>query len=194
MMRIITGTARGVKLRTLPGEDTRPTAERTKEAIFSMIQFELNEKRVLDAFAGSGQMGLEALSRGSRSALFIDTNKAATEVIDANVELTRMKDRAEVVCGDLFECLRRRLGRERFDIVFLDPPYRSELIKRSLEFLTDHQMLSDNALVICESAETIGKLLEKGEDILQKFTVIKNAKYGIARVAVLRYTKEEDQI
>ena len=194
MMRIITGSARGVKLRTLEGEDTRPTAERTKEAVFSMIQFELEGRRILDAFAGSGQMGLEALSRGAKSALLIDKNRAATEVIRKNVELTRRGDRAEVLCGDAAECLKRRAGREQFDIVFLDPPYKSDLVKQLLNRLIEYKMLAENATVICESGEPLTELLKDDEALLERITLAKAVRYGIAHVTFVKLRKENETV
>jgi 16S rRNA (guanine(966)-N(2))-methyltransferase RsmD len=193
MMRIITGTARGVRLRTLEGEETRPTAERTKEAVFSMIQFELVGRRILDAFAGSGQMGLEALSRGARTALLIDKNRSAAEIIKKNVELTRMGEKAEVVCGDAADCLKRRAGREQYDIVFLDPPYKSELIKQTLNRLIEYKMLSENATVVCESGEPLTLLLKDDPELLEKINVVKTAKYGIAHITFVKLRKEGDQ-
>ena len=193
MMRIITGTARGVRLRTLEGEETRPTAERTKEAVFSMIQFELVGRRILDAFAGSGQMGLEALSRGARTALLIDKNRSAAEIIKKNVELTRMGEKAEVVCGDAADCLKRRAGREQYDIVFLDPPYKSELIKQTLNRLIEYEMLSENATVVCESGEPLPLLLKDDPELLEKINVVKTAKYGIAHITFVKLRKEGDQ-
>ncbi|MBR6602386.1 MAG: 16S rRNA (guanine(966)-N(2))-methyltransferase RsmD, partial [Clostridia bacterium] len=130
-MRIITGKAKGIRLATLDGEATRPTSERTKEAVFSMLQFDIEGRRVLDLFAGSGQMGLEALSRGAQSATFVDHAKAAISVIKQNIEKTRLEG-ANVVCADSLEYLRTE-GRKRnesakFDIVFLDPPYADKII------------------------------------------------------------------
>jgi 16S rRNA (guanine(966)-N(2))-methyltransferase RsmD len=193
MMRIITGTARGVRLRTLEGEETRPTAERTKEAVFSVLQFELAGKRVLDAFAGSGQMGLEALSRGAAGALLIDKNRAAAEIIKKNVELTRMSDRAEVACGETIEQLKRRSGKEQYDIVFLDPPYKSDLIRQVMRQLIEGKMLSENATVVCESGEPLAELLKNDADLLDKITLVKTARYGIAHITFVKLRKEGDQ-
>lgn len=194
-MRIITGSARGVRLRTLEGESTRPTAERTKEAIFSMLQFEIEGRRVLDAFAGSGQMGLEALSRGAESAVLVDKSKAAVDIIKKNAQLTRLDERAEVVCSDITECLKRRSGRERYDIVFLDPPYRSELVLDTVKSLLELKALKNGALVVCESGEPIDKLpnYENTKWILNRFKIEKNAKYGAAYVTFLRYNEEENE-
>ena len=133
-MRIITGKAKGIRLATLEGENTRPTSERTKEAVFSMIQFELEGRRVLDLFSGSGQMGLEALSRGAAAAVMVDHSKAAVSVIKQNVMKTKLEG-ATVVTADSLEYLRgegrRRNESAKFDIVFLDPPYREKLIPKA---------------------------------------------------------------
>ena len=190
MMRIITGKARGVKLRTLEGETTRPTAERTKEAVFSMIQFDIEGRRVLDAFAGSGQMGLEALSRGAARAVLIDKNKAAVDVIKKNIELTRMGDSAIALCADISDYLKRMSGKEKYDIVFLDPPYSSDLIENTLNCLIEYKMLANNATVICESGQPLESLLKNG--VPRGLHTVKSAKYGIAYVTILK-SKEENE-
>ena len=126
-MRIITGSARGTRLETPEGLDTRPTAERVKEALFSMIQFEIDGKRVLDLFGGSGQLGLEALSRGAWKATFVDASKEAVETIKTNAKKTKLFDRCVILNTDYKAFIRGAAGKERFDIIFLDPPYASEL-------------------------------------------------------------------
>ena len=121
-MRIITGSARSVKLITLDGEDvTRPTTERVKEALFSMIQFDIEGRRVLDLFAGSGQLALEALSRGAASALLSDIDRNACEVIKKNAQKTKLYDRTRVLNTDYKAVIRGCQGREKFDIVFWIP-------------------------------------------------------------------------
>ena len=181
MMRIITGKARGVKLRTLEGEATRPTAERTKEAVYSMLQFGIEGRVVLDAFAGSGQMGLEALSRGAERAVLVDKSKDAVDIIRKNVELTRMKESAAVVCADITDYLKRMAGRECYDIVFLDPPYKSDMLKKTLGCLISYNMLKESSLVVCESGEPLE--LSELEEHLQ---IIKSARYGIAHITLLK--------
>ena len=193
MMRIITGKARGVKLRTLEGEITRPTAERTKEAVFSMLQFEIEGKRVLDGFAGSGQLGLEALSRGASFAMFVDKNKASVDVIKKNVELTRMVENSTVICSELEPQLEKMAGGKGFDIVFLDPPYKSDLIDKSLKCLVRCRLLSRNAIVVCESGGPIA--IEADTWFSDNFNILRSAKYGIAYVTILRLKdKELEQI
>ncbi len=181
MMRIITGKARGIRLATLEGEATRPTSERAKEAVFSMIQFELEGRRVLDLFGGSGQLALEAVSRGAVHATICDRSKAAIAVIEKNIEKTKLGESCRVLCADWSEALRRARHGDKFDIVFLDPPYAERLIPKVLTELL--YVLKPTATVICESAE---------EDIFgksgmeEKFDVVKKAKYGVAYVTILK--------
>lgn len=134
-MRVITGTARGRVLRTLEGEDVRPTTDRVKEAVFSIIQFEIEGRRVLDLFAGSGQLGIEALSRGAASATFVDMSKDSLSAVKYNLEHTKLGDNAKVVQTDALSFL--KLTKDKFDIVFLDPPYASSLVVDSMKLLSD---------------------------------------------------------
>lgn len=189
-MRIITGKARGVKLRTLEGENTRPTAERTKEAIFSMIQFEIEGKRVLDAFAGSGQMGLEAVSRGALSATLIDENKSAIEIIKKNSELARLKDSVKIIHSKHSDYLNRISGSSPYDIVFLDPPYDSKLIEEALTCLIKNKLVKSSATIICESNDVLENKIDVG--LLNKFDIVKSAKYGIAHVTILKMKEHID--
>ena len=133
MMRVITGIARGRKLETLPGEDvTRPTTESVKEAVFSMIQFEIEDKNVLDLFAGSGQLGIEALSRGAKKCTFVENNKQAYNVIENNIKHCKLEQSARIVMSDACAFLSRR---DSFDIAFLDPPYKQGIIEKCLPLL-----------------------------------------------------------
>ena len=124
MMRIITGKARGVHLTTLAGENTRPTSERAKEASFSMLQFEIEGREVLDLFSGSGQMGLEALSRGAKHAVLCDRSREAIDVIRSNALKTRLEPQCDILCSDAETLLRNLRRMQRFDLVFLDQPYK----------------------------------------------------------------------
>lgn len=151
-MRIITGSARGTKLMTLDGEDiTRPTAERVKEALFSMIQFDLEGRRVLDLFAGSGQLGLEALSRGAATATFADVSREACEIVKKNAQKTKLYDKTRVLNTDYKSVIRGCQGREKFDIVFLDPPYAGDMVEDALARLLRADILAEGAIVVCES-------------------------------------------
>jgi 16S rRNA (guanine(966)-N(2))-methyltransferase RsmD len=188
-MRIISGSARGTKLLTLEGENTRPTSERAKEAVFSILQFELRERRVLDLFAGSGQLALEALSRGASSAVLCDASSAAARVIAANVEKTHCKDRCRLLCADYLDCIRTLRG-EQFDLVFLDPPYAQGLLVPALRALCEADLLADGAIVVCESGHA--DILQEDAALQDKFTVRKVAKYGVAHVSVLEYANAKE--
>ena len=146
-MRVITGSARGCRLNTLPGEETRPTAEKVKEGLFSAIQFEIEGRRVLDLFAGSGQLGIEALSRGAVSCVFVDRNSAAIPVIRDNLHRAGLEEHAQVVATDAVSYLQR--PKERFDLVFLDPPYASGLLETVLPGVAPH--VNDGGLIVCET-------------------------------------------
>ena len=133
-MRIITGTARGVNLVTLEGEEiTRPTTQRTKEGIFSAIQFELTNRRVLDLFSGCGQMALEALSRGAQSAVMIDESAEAVEIIKTNAKKTGL------------------IKKEKFDLIFLDPPYSKSIKDEILKKITRTDIIADGCIIVCET-------------------------------------------
>lgn len=150
MMRIIAGKARGKKLLTLPGEDTRPTLERVKQSLFSALQFELEDRKVLDLFAGSGQLGLEALSRGASYCWFNDLNSKAVEVVKKNISACGFEKNAKVSCMDGITCVKmvERAG-FRPNLVFLDPPYRGELLQKVLLLLPS--LLEEGAIVVAET-------------------------------------------
>ncbi|PKM62538.1 MAG: 16S rRNA (guanine(966)-N(2))-methyltransferase RsmD [Firmicutes bacterium HGW-Firmicutes-21] len=152
-MRIITGTAKGTKLNTLQGEETRPTSERVKEAIFSAIQFDIQDRRILDLFGGSGQMSLEALSRGGESAVIVDSSRAATDIIKANAIKTKLNEKCRIVNADWKAYLKGAKGNEAFDLVFLDPPYKAGFIDDVLKRLYAAEILAKGAIIICESEE-----------------------------------------
>ena len=148
-MRIITGSARGKRLQTPSGLHTRPTTDRVKESVFSALQFEIEGRAVLDLFAGSGQMGLEALSRGATACTFVDSSKDACDVVRTNAKATRLADRARIVNSDAQRfcdgC------HERFDVVFLDPPYAAGLLEGALTAAA--RLLNAGGFVVCESDE-----------------------------------------
>lgn len=147
-MRVITGTARGKKLETLSGNDVRPTTDMVKEAVFSIIQFQTEGRRFLDLFAGSGQMGIEALSRGAASACFVDQSRRSLAVVRKNLDACGFSDKAKVVGADAQSFL--KMSSEVFDIAFLDPPYGSELIEQCLPPLAAH--MTKGGTIICETA------------------------------------------
>lgn len=151
-MRIITGKARGARLTTLPGEATRPTSEKVKEAVFSAIQFDLGDRTVLDLFGGSGQMALEALSRGAQSAVIVDNSRAATEVIRNNAAKTKLLPDCRIVTADWKDYLRSASGKQKFSLVFLDPPYKEGFIDEVLKRMFQSDILEDDCIIIAESA------------------------------------------
>lgn len=186
-MRIITGTARGTRLATLEGENTRPTAERVKEAVFSMIQFDLMDSTVLDLFAGSGQMGLEALSRGAEKVHFIDRSSEAVEIIKKNAEKTHLSDRSSIFCTDSIDYLKRSKGRCKFDFVFIDPPYGSGLVEEALTLLADGSVLNENAWLIVEDEKE--DIFGENTELADRFNIEKCNRYGRIYITVLTLKK-----
>jgi len=189
MMRILTGKARGVKLNTLEGLNTRPTSERTKEAVFSMIQFDIEGREVLDLYAGSGQMGLEAVSRGAAMATFVDNSKQAVAIITKNIEKTKLNDNCRVFNSDVKDYIRVVKGKKKYDVVFIDPPYALCAVPDALKALSESQLLKPTSLIICESAES--DIFESAPELLSRFTVIKKAKYGVANITIVKPSEAE---
>ena len=187
-MRIITGKAKGVRLETLEGEATRPTAERVKEAVFSMIQFDVEGRRVLDLFAGSGQMGLEAISRGAREAVMVDKSKQAVSIINKNVAKTKFTEQTRVLCADFADYI-RRFGGEKFDIVFLDPPYAAKLYAPALRGLLGEEMLKSTTLIVCES--DTAEIFKEDEALRQSFRELRVSKYSKTVITLLSPVIEE---
>ena len=150
-MNIITGTARGTKLKTLEGEATRPTLQRAKEVIFSAIQFDIEGRRVLDLFAGSGQLGLEALSRGAEHAVLVDKLPDAFDMIKENAQKTHLYKKCRIVNMDYSDyILSAKRSGAKFDLVFIDPPYDSGLLAPALKSVSVNGLLSDTATVVAE--------------------------------------------
>lgn len=182
-MRVITGIARGRKLETLSGDDVRPTTDKVKEAIFSIIQFQIEGRKFLDLFAGSGQMGIEALSRGAESAVFVDKSKQAYNVVLRNLNNTKLSDNAKVINMDsisyLYQC------NIKFDIAFLDPPYSVGTLQQALEKVVD--IMNVGGLVICESPYE-----EKLPEQIGGFKVKKHYKYGKIKITIYSHKDIED--
>ncbi|MBC5722223.1 Ribosomal RNA small subunit methyltransferase D [uncultured Clostridium sp.] len=149
-MRVISGSARGRRLKELQGMDTRPTTDKVKESLFNIIQFEIEGRRVLDLFGGTGQLGIEALSRGADHCTFVDMRKEAAALIRENLRLTGLSERSRVVQGDALSFL-SSCG-EKFDVILLDPPYHTELLEKSVERITEFDILREHGIMICESA------------------------------------------
>ena len=178
-MRVITGTARGVQLKTPEGLQTRPTADRVKEALFSIIQFEVPGARVLDLFGGTGQLGIEALSRGAKSAVFVDAGDAACRLIRENLKRTRLEGTARVVRSDYMAYLAS--CREQFDMIFLDPPYAEVFLENALKRITEIDILQSGGIIVAE--RPLGKELPWD---FEGYTRSRDYKYGKTLLTIYR--------
>ena len=172
-MRIIAGTARSLPLKTIDGIDTRPTTDRIKETLFNMLQNEVPSALFLDLFAGSGQIGLEALSRGAKYAVFVENNKKAAACIEDNIRFTKFTEQSKLIQSDVMTALRSLEGKYQFDIIFMDPPYKQEYEKQVLEYLSTSSLVHEDTLIITEAA------LETTFDYLDDlgYNLIKYKKY-----------------
>lgn len=148
-MRVVSGSARGRRLKELQGMETRPTTDKVKESLFNVIQFDIPGRKVLDLFGGTGQLGIEALSRGAAHCTFIDQRRDAAALIRENLKLCRLEENAKVIQGDSLAFLSS--CREKFDVIFLDPPYHTDLMDRALELVTKIDILSEHGIIICET-------------------------------------------
>lgn len=180
-MRVITGTAKGVALKTPQGMLTRPTAERVKEALFSVIQFDIPGSRVLDLFGGTGQLGIEALSRGAKAAVFVDQQKEACDLISENLRRTKFTAQGKVVRSDYLAYL-KRCG-ETFDIIFLDPPYAEIFLENALNCIGEIDILQSDGIIVTE--RPVGKNLTIE---LPGFIRSRDYKYG--KTLITLYRKE----
>ena len=178
-MRVITGSARGRALETLKGEDiVRPTTDKVKGAVFSSVQFEIEGRDFIDVFAGSGQMGIEALSRGARSAVFLDSSKKAIAVIERNLKVTNLQQFATVICADSVAYLKNTT--REFDVAFLDAPYNRGILQEIMPIIA--QRMKKTGVIICESALN-DKVLQK----YYNFTLDRERTYGKIRVSTYRH-------
>lgn len=191
MMRIIAGKANRRKLETLAGEEiTRPTAERVKEGLFSAIQFKIQGKRVLDLFSGTGQLALEAISRGAESAVMIDSSVEAVEIIKKNAKSTGLSKQCSISRMDYSEYLKSAKNRgEKFDIIFLDPPYAKDMKNEILKKVCRADIFNDGAIIICETDNDC--LDENGAYTLN---FLKKYKYGKTFVTMLTFDKSEENV
>ena len=178
-MRVITGKARGVQLKTPDGMQTRPTADRVKEALFSIINFDIPGADVLDLFGGTGQLGIEALSRGAKSAVFVDQSEQACKLIRENLKRTKLETQGRVVRGDYMDYLGR--CRESYDIILLDPPYAEVFLENALKRITEIDILRSGGIIVAE------RPLEKELPWeFEGYTRSKDYKYGKILLTIYR--------
>ena len=184
-VRVISGSARGLKLNT-PGDDrVRPTTDRVKESMFNIIQDWVYDSQVLDLFAGSGALGIEALSRGASQAVFCDNSLDSIKIIKSNIEKARVVDRSQIVSGDFKRCLRDMEAKNQsFDMIFVDPPYYEGLFEEVLDTIRSCKILKKDGIVIVEHAakRPIGQV--------EGLEVYKEKKYGITMLTF--YCLEDD--
>ena len=178
-MRVITGKARGVSLKTPQGLQTRPTTDRVKEALFSIIQFDIPGARVLDLFGGTGQLGIEAISRGAACAVFVDAGEPACRLIKENLKRTKFTDQAQVVRSDYQQYLKR--CKDSFDIIFLDPPYAEVFLENSLKIITEIDILQSGGIMVAE--RPLGKELPWE---FEGYSRSRDYKYGNTLLTVYR--------
>lgn len=178
-MRVITGKSRGIQLKTPDGMLTRPTADRVKEALFSIIHFDLPGAKVLDLFGGTGQLGIEALSRGAESAVFVDAREEACRIIRENLKRTKLEQQGRVVRSDYLDYLSR--CREQYNIILLDPPYAEVFLENALKRITEIDILQSDGIIVTE--RPVGKELpwEFGG-----YTRSRDYKYGKTLLTIYR--------
>ncbi len=183
-MRVISGKARGTKLSSIESLSTRPTLDRVKESLFNIIQNNLRDAVVLDLFAGSGQLGIEALSRGADKAYLCDINRDAVKMIKQNLEKTKLKDKAVVINEDYKKALRTLNTNEKFDIIFIDPPYKEDIAVDSIIEIIHESRLKENGIMIIETDEIERDLREINK--IENIKIIDQRKYGRASLIFIK--------
>lgn len=179
-MRIISGTARGTKLYTLPGETTRPTLDRVRESIFNIIQNEIKEATFLDLFSGSGAVALEAASRGAGKVVLCDKSKEAINIIKKNIQKTHLEEKTVIYNADFKECLKKS-SNEKFDIIYLDPPYKTNFVQEAISLILKLDLIHKDSKIIVETDDK--KIAEEIKK--QNVQIIVERKYGRAIIIIL---------
>ena len=176
-MRVISGTARGRKLREPVGMDIRPTTDMVKESVFNIIQFDLEGRRVLDLFAGTGQLGIEAKSRGAAYVTFVDASQKSIGLVKENVAVCKIVEGVEIIRSDSIAFL-ERCG--KYDVIFVDPPYDSSLLDDALEKIIEFDILRENGIILCES-----KAQRQIDNIRPPYRIKKEYKYGKIKITTI---------
>lgn len=183
-MRIVAGEFRSRKLNTLEGNNTRPTQDKIKEAMFSAIGNVVYDANVLDLFAGCGNIGLESLSRGASKVVFCDHHKDAIQVIRSNIDVLKVSERCEInYCS--YSLTLQHYQQEVFDFIFIDPPYANKVIEECLRYIAEHDMLSEHGVIVIESHKE-----DEFEERYNNLYKWKEKKYGITRLTY--YIKESE--
>lgn len=177
-MRVIAGSARGTQLVTPEGQDTRPTTDKVREAVYGSLQFRLRDARVLDLFAGSGAMGIEALSRGAAHCTFIDKARTAVNCVNANIKKCRLESTSTVLCTDSAAWLKTATG--KFDIIILDPPYASGIYESVMGVIKERELLAEDGIVVLEHDGSID---------IEGFEKVRDKRYG--KIHVTMYESEK---
>lgn len=188
-MRIVSGVHKGKPLKAVPGKSTRPTTDKVKEAIFNMIGPYFDGGLVLDLFAGSGGLGIEALSRGVDKVIFVDRDQKAIHTVQENLRICQLEDQAEVYRNDAERALKALIKRDLvFDYIFLDPPYKKQQLEKLLQVISKHQLLNQKGIIVCEH----GSEVELAADI-ESFRQFKQEKYGIITVTMYKTSEQGEE-
>ena len=182
-MRIIGGLSRGTKLYTLDGLDTRPTLDRVREALFNILQNNMRDAIVLDLFAGSGAIGLESISRGAQKAVLCDKNKKAIDIIKKNVEKLRVEDKVKIAFTDYESFL--NTSKEKFDFIYIDPPYKTNFISDSIKIINNRNLLSDKGIIVAETDEE-ERVKNEIKELNVSINIYDIRRYGRARLIFMR--------
>lgn len=190
-MRVIAGSARSLKLKTLEGIETRPTTDRIKETLFNMISPQMYDCIFLDLFAGSGGIGIEALSRGAREAVFVEKNPKAMECVKENLKFTRLEKKGLTLTKDVMNALYQLEGEKVFDFVFMDPPYNMGFEKRVLEYLAGSDLIYEDTVIIVEASldTDFGYLQELGYSLIKRRDIRQTSMYLLRKPERKKYVK-----
>ena len=178
-MRVISGSARGKKLLCADGKDIRPTLDRVKESVFNMIAFDITDSSVLDLFCGSGALGIEALSRGAKDAVFVDVSSQSLEITKKNLEATHLNTQAALIKQDALEFIKNTT--HKFDIIFLDPPYESSIYEDIISEIAKRRVLNPDGLLIAEADNVLTPPFD-----CKPFKVHRDKKYGRVKILIMK--------